>query len=88
MKQFVAAHPEFVAFAGWAKNAPWTSSYAEERYNGLNSFVFVDGSGAKHPSRWSLIPEAQPVAITPEELAMTPSRTPAGHGPRIGALST
>jgi catalase len=69
MKQFVAAHPEFVTFAGWAKNAPWTASYAEERYNSLNSFLFVDGSGAKHPIRWSLIPAAQPVAITPEELA-------------------
>jgi catalase len=69
MKTFVAAHPEFVAFAGWAKNAPWTASYAEERYNSLNSFLFVDGSGVKHPIRWSLVPAAQPVAITPEELA-------------------
>jgi catalase len=69
MKSFVAAHPEFVTFAGWAKNGPWTASYAEERYNSLNSFLFVDGSGAKHPIRWSLIPEAQPVSITPEELA-------------------
>jgi catalase len=69
MKTFVAAHPEFVAFAGWAKNAPWTASYAEERYNSLNSFLFVDGSGVKHPIRWSLIPAAQLVAITPEELA-------------------
>jgi catalase len=69
MKRFVAAHPEFVAFAGWAQNAPRTASYAEERYNSLNSFLFVDGSDAKHPIRWSLVPEARPVAITPEELA-------------------
>ena len=32
-------------------------------------FLFVDGSGAKHPIRWSLVPAAQPVAISPEELA-------------------
>jgi catalase len=69
MKKFIAANPEFLAFAGWAKNAPWTASYAEERYNGLNSFLFVDGSGAKHPIRWSLVPAAQPIPITPEELA-------------------
>jgi catalase len=69
MKSFVAAHPEFLTFLGWAKNAPWTASYAEEHYNSLNSFVFVDGSGGEHTIRWSLIPEAQPVAITPEELA-------------------
>jgi catalase len=69
MKKFVAAHPGFGAFVGWAKNAPWTASYAEERYNSLNSFLFVDGSGTKHAIRWSLVPAAQPVAITPEELA-------------------
>jgi catalase len=69
MKKFIASHPEFLSFAGWAKNAPWTASYAEEPYNGLDSFLFVDGSGAKHPVRWSLLPLAQPVPITPAELA-------------------
>jgi catalase len=69
MKKFIAEHPEFTTFLGWAKGAPWTESYAEERYNGLNSFLFVDESGTKHPIRWSLVPAAQPVAITPEELA-------------------
>ena len=69
MKNFIAAHPGFLTFVGWAKNAPWTGSYAEERYNSLNSFLFVDGSGARHPIRWSLVPTAQPVPISPEELA-------------------
>jgi catalase len=69
MKKFIGAHPEFTTFLGWAKTAPWTASYAEERYNSLNSFLFVDRSGAAHPIRWSLIPAAQPVPITPEELA-------------------
>jgi len=69
MKAFVAAHPEFAKFADWAKNAPWTGSYAEERFNSLNSFVFADGSDADHVVRWSLLPAAQPVAVTPDELA-------------------
>jgi catalase len=68
MKAFVAAHPEFAKFADWAKNAPWTGSYAEERFNSLNSFVFADGSGADHVVRWSLLPAAQPVTVTPDEL--------------------
>jgi catalase len=68
MKAFIGAHPEFLNFVGWAKSAPWTGSYAEEPYNSLNSFLFVDESGTKHAVRWSLIPAAQPVAITPEEL--------------------
>jgi catalase len=69
MKNFVAAHPEFAAFGDWAKNAPWTDSYAEDRFNSLNSFVFVDNSGAEHAVRWSLLPAAQPVAISQDELA-------------------
>jgi catalase len=69
MKAFAAAHPEFANFADWAKNGPWTGSYAEERYNSLNSFIFVHGSGAEHAVRWSLLPAAQPVAVSPDELA-------------------
>ena len=66
---FAAAHPEFAPFGDWAKNGPWTGSYAEERFNSLNSFVFVDASGAEHAVRWSLLPAARPVAVSPDELA-------------------
>ena len=69
MGQFIGAHPEFAAFGGWAKSAPWTGSYAEERYNSLDAFLFTDASGTAHPVRWSLIPAAQPVPVPPEELA-------------------
>ena len=69
MPTFVGAHPEFAKFGDWAKNGPWTGSYAEERFNSLNSFIFVDGSGAEHAVRWSMIPAAQAVAVSPEELA-------------------
>jgi catalase len=69
MKAFVAGHPEFAPFAEWAKTAPWTASYAEDSYNSLNSFIFVNGSGAEHAVRWSLVPQAQVVPITKEDLA-------------------
>jgi catalase len=69
MKTFAAAHPEIAAFGAWAKTAPWTGSYAEERYNGLNSFVFTDSSGADHTVRWSLLPAARPVPVSPDDLA-------------------
>jgi catalase len=69
MKMFVTEHPEFAAFGEWAKSAPWTASYAEERFNSLNAFVFVDNSGAEHAVRWSLLPAAQAVAVTPDDLA-------------------
>ena len=69
MPAFAAAHPEIAAFGGWADTAPWTGSYAEERYNGLNSFIFTDGAGTERAVRWSLLPAAQPVPVSPEELA-------------------
>ena len=69
MKSFAAAHPEIVPFVTWVKSAPWTGSYAEDRYNGLDSFVFTDSSGADHTVRWSLIPAAQAVPVSPDDLA-------------------
>ena len=69
MKTFAGAHPEIAAFGAWAKSAPWSGSYAEERFNSLNSFVFTDSSGAEHTVRWSLLPAAQPVPVSPEDLA-------------------
>ena len=69
MKSFIAAHPEFARFAAWAANAPWTGSYAEERYNSLNSFVFINGSGERRIVRWSLLPETRPIPVAPAVLA-------------------
>jgi catalase len=68
MKNFIAAHPEFAAFGAWAKTAPWTDSYAEDRFNSLNSFVFVNKAGAARAVRWSLLPAAPPVSISPDDL--------------------
>ena len=69
MKNFVAAHQELATFGGWAQSAPWTGSFAEERYNSLNSFTFTNASGATSIVRWSLVPAAQPVPVQPDELA-------------------
>jgi catalase len=69
MKTFAGEHPEIAAFGAWTKTAPWTGSYAEERFNSLNAFVFVDNSGAEHAVRWSLLPAAQAISVSPEDLA-------------------
>ncbi|WP_375462093.1 catalase family peroxidase [uncultured Enterovirga sp.] len=68
IKRFAAAHPEFAAFGAWAASAPFTQSYAEERYNGLNSFIFTNASGDDHVVRWSLVPAARPVHISANEM--------------------
>jgi catalase len=70
MKTFIAAHPELATYGAWAQSAPWTGSYAEERYNSLNSFTFTNASGESSVVRWSLIPLAQPVPIPPAALAL------------------
>jgi catalase len=69
MKGFVGAHPEFAAFGEWATKAPWTASYAEVTFNSLNAFIFTDAAGSRNAVRWSLRPEAQPVAISAEDFA-------------------
>lgn len=68
MGAFVAAHPGFKPFAAWAGSAPWTASYAQDRFNGLNSFRFTDASGTVHAVRWSLIPSVPAVMVDPKTL--------------------
>ena len=73
MKGFVAAHPEFANFVKLAPTLPRTASYAEDRFNSLNSFTFTDAAGKASVVRWSLVPAAALQPVTPAELA---SRAP------------
>ena len=68
MKDFAAAHPEIGAFGAWAESAPYTPSYAEDRFNGLNTFLFTDGGGTDHAVRWSWVPAAAPETISVDDL--------------------
>jgi len=68
IKQFAASHPTLAAFGAWARSAPFTESYAEDRFNSLNSFLFTNAQGEDRAVRWTFVPEAAMVAIPPEEL--------------------
>jgi catalase len=68
-KQYSAEHPEILTFGAWAKNHPRTESWAEDRFNSLDSFVFINASGSNHVVRWSFVPLLPPVLLTPEDLA-------------------
>ncbi len=68
VKQYIAVHPEILPFLGWAKGHPRTESWAENQFNSLNSFLFVDSSNVRHAARWSFIPMAKVTTLTPEEL--------------------
>jgi len=68
MKNFAEAYPEFAPFARWTQTAPWTTSYAEDRFNSLNAYIAVAASGAERAIRWSLLPEAEVVPRTQAEV--------------------
>lgn len=68
VKRFAAAHPSLGAFGAWASIAPFTESYAEDRFNSLNSFVLTNMRGQDQTVRWSFIPEAEAVAVPVTEL--------------------
>ena len=66
---FAKAHPEFARFAAWAKNAPWSTSWASTTFNGVNTFRFSNAAGKTQHVRWSMQPQAAFVAMTPEQRA-------------------
>ncbi len=66
MGRVAAAHPELRNFGAWAKSAPWTASFAEERYNGLDAFVATDAAGVAHHVLWSLLPATPVASVTSE----------------------
>ena len=72
MQRFFASHPESAAFKHWAQSAPWTASFAEETYNGLNAFVFVNPVGSRHAVRWAMVPTAAATYVSHAELALLP----------------
>jgi catalase len=69
MKRFNAAHPETAAFSQWAKTAPWTASWADQTYNSLNAFRFVDQAGLRHTVRWSMVATVPPTPVAHDDLA-------------------
>ena len=64
---FAQAHPEFARFAAWAKDAPWSTSWANTTYNGVNAFRFINASGAVTNVRWSMQPQTAFDAMTPAQ---------------------
>nr|WP_284506994.1 catalase family peroxidase [Caballeronia sp. GAFFF1] len=68
MDDFASAHPEFRRFGQWASNAPWTASYAEDRYNSLNSFTFTEADGTQHVVRWSFAPTVVPQLLSAQQI--------------------
>ena len=62
-------HPEILTFISWVKDHGRNESWSEDRFNSLDSYVFISKSGARSIVRWSFVPVAKPVTFAPEELA-------------------
>jgi len=69
MKRFFATHPASAPFAEWSQTAPWTASWADQAYNSLDAFRFIDAGGASHLVRWSMEPTLSPTPVPHAALA-------------------
>src|SRR5579863_9276586 len=69
IKRFFANHPQSAPFAEWARTAAWTASWADQDYNSLNAFRFVDPAGNPHLVRWSMRPTISPTPVAHDALA-------------------
>lgn len=58
MAAFLEQYPEAKKFLAWAKSAPWSNSWANTQFNGVNSFWFTNAQGQRRAVRWSLRPQA------------------------------
>ena len=68
LDQFTASHPKFpAAFA----SEPTPDSFADEQYNGINAFIFVDKAGHRQPFRYIMAPE-RVVHLSAQEAAKMP----------------
>ncbi len=81
---FVKAHPAVpMAFATVAT----PDSFADEEYNGVDAFIFVDKAGKKQPVRYLMEPEKL-VHLSEDEAAKKVAEFPDGRtsaAPRAGA---
>jgi catalase len=69
IKRFFATHPQSAPFAQWAQTADWTASWADQSYNSLNAFRFIDAAGNSHLVRWSMKPTIPPASVPHDALA-------------------
>ncbi|GAA0537266.1 catalase family peroxidase [Rhizomicrobium palustre] len=53
---FLKKHPEAVQAIAIIKATPFSKGFADDRYESLNAFLFVDAAGKKTPVRWAMVP--------------------------------
>ena len=79
MAAVLEKYPSARAFQQWAKTAPWSSSWANTGYNGVNSFRFKAADGSEHYVRWSMRPQAPFAEMSPQQRAQADADFLAGE---------
>ena len=69
MKTFTAAHPEIRRVRRLGQERALDGELRGGALPQPQRFIFVDNSGVEHAVRWSLLPQAQVVAISQDDLA-------------------
>lgn len=63
---FAENYPEVKKFQAWAASAPWSDSWGNTEYNGVNAFRFTAADGSVRHVRWSLRPQLPFAALDPQ----------------------
>ncbi len=66
LEQFIQSHPQAPKALGAVGTPP---SFAQEQYNGVNAFVFVNAAGVRQPFRLRFVPVAGIVHLKAEDAA-------------------
>lgn len=66
LEQFIQSHPQAPKALGAVGTPP---SFAQEQYNGVNAFVFVNAAGVRQPFRFRFMPVAGVVHLKAEDAA-------------------
>ncbi len=69
MKAFLARHPETAGAIKEIMATPFSTGFANARYNSLDAFRFINAAGVETAVRWSLEPVDAFIAETPDQAA-------------------
>jgi len=67
MAAFLERHPEARRFQAWARSAPWSDSWGNTQYNGINTFNLVAEDGRERAVRWSMRPHLPFAPLSPRQ---------------------